>query len=457
MSTEPAPRSWRDTLAAYGHPRVRAILFLGFSTGLALPMVLMTHYARLRQAGIDRTTIGMFGLVGLMYSLKFFWSPLVDRLRLPVIGSLGRRRSWLLLSQFGVAIGLINMGLFDPADGPTHTALLAVLTAFAAATQDIAVDAYRIEAVGIELQGMMIAAWQLGYKLALICAQAGALAAAAAFGWTTSYLMMAACLSVGMVTVLFIAEPEVAVDRSTQEQEARVVAFLERAAHWPARFRDAGAWIIGAIVCPLTDFIARLGWRTFLFAAALVVTYRWNYTTMGMAANTFYLDLGFTLNQIVAVSKTYGIVMTITGGFIGGLLVARFGIPRSLLTGLLLVSGANLFYAYIADIKPGVWWFAGAVSMDNIGDGIAGVAFIAYMSSLVNRAYTATQFALLGMLWSLPSKLLASQWGRIVDAFGYRPFFVYTALIGLPSLLLILWLLRRPPAPTPAAASSART
>lgn len=457
MATDAPRRTWRETLAAYAHPRVRAMLFLGFSTGLAFPLVLMTLYARLRQAGIDRTTIGMFSLVGLMYSVKFFWSPLVDRLRLPLLGALGRRRSWMLLAQAGVAAGLVAMAFYDPALGPAHMALLAVLTAFAGATQDIVIDAYRIEAVGKDLQGSMVASWQLGYQLALICAQAGALTIAASFGWTAAYLAMATLLGVGMVAALAIDEPEVRVDGGTREQEARVVQFLERAAHWPARFRDAGAWLIGAIVCPVTDFFARYGLRTALLIAALIVTYRLNYMTMGVAANTFYLDLGFSLTQIALVSKTYGLVMTMAGGLLGGLLVARFGIPRTLLVGFVLLTLGNLFYAYIAGIHPGLWWLSAAVSVDNVGNGIAGVAFIAYMSSLTNPAYTATQFALFGMLWSLPAKSLASQWGRIVDAFGYRPFFVYTALIGLPSLLLVLWLMRQLPARPPASASPAKT
>ena len=457
MTTEPAKRTWRDTLGAYAHPRVRAILFLGFSTGLALPMVLMTLYARLRQAGIDRTTIGMFGLVGLTYSLKFFWSPIVDRARLPLLGRLGRRRSWMLLAQLGVMVGLAAMGLYDLGNGAAELAWLALFTAFFGATQDIVVDAYRIEAVALEVQGSMAAAYQIGYSFALICAQAGALTAAATFGWTTAYLLIAACVIVGIATVALIDEPEVRFDRATMAMEERVVQFLERAAHWPARFRDAGAWVIGAVVCPVADFFTRHGLRIAVLTALLVVTYRLNYMTMGMAANTYYLDLGFTLKEIAAVSKTFGLIVTMTGGIVGGLLVARIGIPRSLLAGIALLTAANLFYAYIAEIHPDVWWFAAAVSLDNIGNGIAGVAFIAYMSSLTNPVYTATQFALFGMLWSLPAKLLGSQWGRIVDAFGYRPFFVYTALIGLPSLLLVLWLMRQPPARSPAAASSVRT
>jgi PAT family beta-lactamase induction signal transducer AmpG len=425
------------------------MLFLGFSAGLPFPLVLTTLSARLRQAGIDRTTIGYFSLVGLAYSLKYFWSPIVDRMPLPFLQRLGRRRSWMLLAQCGVACGLVMMALGDPAVDAVHIAWLAVFTAFAAATQDIAVDAYRIEAAGREWQGAMAATYQIGYQLALICAGAGALTAAAGYGWSTAYLVMAACVAVGIVTTLVIAEPATLIDRSTLAQEARVTAFLQRSAHWPAPLRHAVAWLIGAVVCPFVDFFARNGLRVGVPILLLIVTYRLNYMTMGVAANTFYLDLGFTLTQIALVSKVYGVLMTLTGALLAGVLIRRYGIPKTLLVGWVLLTIANLLYAYIAGISPGIEWLAAVVSVDNVANGIAGTAFIAYMSSLTNTAYTATQYALFGTLWSLPAKSLASQWGTIVDAWGYTPFFIYCAAIGLPALVLIIWLIRKPVATVP--------
>lgn len=436
-------RAWRQSFAVYAQPRVIAMLFLGFSSGLPFPLVLTTLSARLRQAGIDRTTIGYFSLVGLAYSLKYFWAPVVDRMPLPLLGRLGRRRSWMLLAQCGLAAGLVAMALADPAPDAVRFALLAVATAFAAATQDIAVDAYRIEAVGNELQGAMAATYQVGYQLALICAGAGALTAAAGYGWTFAYLLMAACVSIGIVTTLVIAEPDSRIDRSTLAQEARVVAFLERSAHWPAMLRHIAAWLLGAVVCPFVDFFARNGLRAALPILLLIMTYRLNYTTMGVAANTFYLDLGFTLTQIALVSKVYGVLMTLTGALAAGLLIKHYGIPKTLLIGWVLLTIANLSYAYIAGIAPGVGWLATVVSIDNVANGIAGTAFIAYMSSLTNAAYTATQYALFGTLWSLPAKAIASQWGTIVDAWGYGPFFACTAAIGLPALVLVIWAMRR--------------
>jgi len=442
-----APRVWRDSLGVYANPRVAAMLFLGFSSGLPFPLVLTTLSARLRLAGIDRTTIGYFSLVGLAYSLKYFWAPLVDRVRLPLLGRLGRRRSWMLLAQCGIAAGLVAMAIADPASDAAHFALLAVATAFASATQDIAVDAWRIEAADNESQGAMAAAYQTGYQLALITAGAGALTAAAGLGWTAAYYVMAACVLVGIATTLVIREPDARIDRATLAQEARVITFLERSAHWPAALRNGVAWLIGAVVCPFVDFFVRNGLKAGIPILLLIATYRLNYTTMGVAANTYYLDLGFTLPEIALVSKVYGVLMTLGGALLAGILIKRFGIARTLLVGWILLTIANLAYAYIANISPGIAWLATVVSIDNVANGIAGTAFIAYMSSLTNTAYTATQYALFGTLWSLPAKAIASQWGSIVDAWGYGPFFVYTAVIGLPALLLVLWAIRREPAP----------
>ncbi|HLW73633.1 MAG TPA: MFS transporter [Gammaproteobacteria bacterium] len=437
-------RRWRDALAAYAHPKVRGMLFLGYSSGLPFLMVLIILAARLKQSGIDRSTIGYFSWVGLAYSLKFFWSPFVDRLHLPLLERLGRRRSWMLLSQCGVMAGLAMMAFADPAASPVHMAFYAVFTAFFAATQDIAVDAYRIEATGTEMQGAMAAAYQTGYSSALISTKAGALFTAAALGWTAAYCLTAVLMLVGVVTTLLIAEPEATVDRGTLAREQRVIDFLEGSRHWPEPLRQATAWLIGAVVCPFMDFFARNGWKVALPILMLIVLYRLSYMSMGVMANPFYLDLHFTLAQIGWVTGVYGQVVTLCGAFIAGALVLRWGTMRSMLTGLVLLTGANLLYAYVAGVHPGLGWFATVITADNIGNGIAGTAFIAYMSSLTSRAYTATQYALFGSLWSVPTKFLAGFSGSVVDAVGYGPFFVITALLSLPALLLIVWMLRRP-------------
>ncbi|WDS35530.1 MFS transporter [Pseudoxanthomonas sp.] len=438
-----ALRQWWQSFDVYANPRVRAMLFLGFSSGLPFALVLTTLSARLRQAGIDRTTIGYFSLVGLAYSLKYFWSPVVDRLPLPGLARLGRRRSWMLLAQVCIVIGLLAMAFADPGVDAQQVAWLAVFTAFASATQDIAVDAYRIEAAQTDTQGAMAAAYQTGYQLALICTGAGALTLAAELGWKASYAVMAACALVGLVTTLVIAEPDVGKAAAVRPPEPLVDRFERWAAGWPRPLRILLSWCIGAVVCPFVDFFTRMGWKTALPILALVVTYRLNYTTMGVAANTFYLDIGFTLEQIALVSKVYGILMTIVGAFLAGVLIRRYGVPRTLLIGLVLLSCANLVYAHIASIHPGIAWLATAVSADNVANGIAGTAFIAFMSSLTSANYTATQYALFGTLWSLPAKSIASQWGKIVDAWGYPAFFIYTAAIGGLALPLVLWLIWR--------------
>ncbi|GAC1631119.1 MAG: MFS transporter [Nevskia sp.] len=506
--TEAAASGWRAKLAAYAHPSVRTMLFLGFASGLPFPLVLTTLSARLRQAGIDRTTIGLFSLVGLAYSLKFFWSPVVDRIPLPGLSPLGQRRSWMLAGQLGVIAGLVAMALHDPAAGALQMAWLAVFTAFCAATQDIAVDAYRIESSTLEWQGMAVAAYQVGYQVALICGGAGALIAASGYGWGAAYLAMAACMAIGPLTTLLVREPVAGSERQAAFEPLRLQATIARldprrlilaimataltaAVLWSglaaarqstalieaafgailvvellmlatlrvAAFRPVLEWLTASVVLPLVDFFERNGRRSAIAILLLVLTYRLNYTTMGVAANTFYLDLGYTLDQIAVVSKVYGILMTLAGALAAGLLVRRIGMLPTMLLGLLLLSAANLFYGYMASVSAqgplGTEWLAAAVSLDNVGNGIAGTAFIAYMSSLTSSAFTATQYALFGTLWSLPAKTIASQWGAIVDRFGYPPFFVYTALIALPALIMILWFMRQPVAPRPAISGSA--
>lgn len=484
---------FRQRFASYAHPAVRRMVFLGFASGLPFPLVLMTLSARLRQAGIDRTMIGTFSLVGLAYSLKFFWSPVVDRLRPPGLGLLGQRRSWMLLAQIGVVTGIILMAFNDPARDPSGMALLAVFTAFCGATQDIVIDAYRIESTDASLQGATAASYQVGYQLALICGGAGALVAASGHGWTWSYLAMAGCMLVAPITCLLIPEPAALLDRGVKVDPAliqttiaqmrpsslvtaMVFTFVVGAGlHYalPAKESstviDASVGVVlffevllllilriallrpvlerltESVVLPLTDFIQRFGRRLAIPMLLLIVTYRLNYMTMGVAANTFYLDMGYTLDQIALVSKVYGVILTLTGALLAGWLVKRMGALRTMLLGLVLLTLANLFYGHIAAMTarpPLLAWLAGGISLDNVANGIAGTAFIAWMSSLTSKNYTATQYALFGTLWSLPAKSIASQWGRIVDAIGYPAFYIYTAAIGLPSLLLILWLLR---------------
>lgn len=444
ISAVPA-RDWRSSLRVYSNPRVVGMLFLGFSAGLPFLLVFSTLSAWLTQAGVSRTTIGYFSWVGVTYSVKFFWSPIVDRMRIPVLTQmLGRRRSWMLLAQIGIASGLLMMAHTDPAQDLQRTAVLAVFIAFCAATQDISIDAYRIEAVQRDLQGAMAATYQLGYRLALIVAGAGALFMAAGYGWHTAYLAMAIMVGVGALAVLVIAEPKTHTDRQTQMQEQRVVAFLEGSAHWPAPLQRLVAWLIGAVVCPFVDFFARNGIKSALFILLFVSVYRITDIAMGVMANPFYLDMGFTLAQIASVAKVFGVIMTMIGAIVGGVLVARYGMLRALITGSLLVMFANFVFSFIAGTHPSLVGLAVAISVDNLGSGIAGSAFIAYLSSLTNTAYTATQYALFSSIWALPGKLIGGFSGAVVDSVGYPLFFTYTALLCIPGLLLARQLMQRP-------------
>lgn len=421
------------------------MLFLGFSAGLPFLLVFSTLSAWLAQANIERATIGMLSWVGITYSVKFFWAPVVDRLRLPLLhGLLGRRRSWMLLAQVGLAAGLAGLALHDPATQLQTMVWCALLVAFSSATQDIAIDAWRIESVDASMQGSMAAAYQLGYRIALIVAGAGALYLAAEGGWRLAYLTMAALVGVGALTTFLIAEPAQRITQGTRQQEARVLQFIEARAHWPQLLRDIGAWFTAAVVCPFVDFFQRNGWKLGALILCFVGLFRLTDITMGVMANPFYLNLGFTLKQIAAIAKGYGVIMTILGAFLGGLAVARWGSLKALVIGGVLVIVSNLCFAGLAiHGTPSIAGLTLVISADNLASGFAGAAFIAYLSGLTNTAYTATQYALFSSLFTLPGKLLGGASGYVVDQIGFVGFFFYTSALGLPALWILLRLNRQ--------------
>ncbi|MDQ1243622.1 MAG: transporter, family, beta-lactamase induction signal transducer AmpG [Pseudomonadota bacterium] len=437
-------RGWADAVLAYRNPQVAAMLFLGFSAGLPFMLVFSTLSAWLREVGIERATIGMLSWVGIIYSIKFFWAPVVDRLRLPLLHRLlGRRRSWMLLAQAGIAIGLFNMAHLNPVGHLGAMAALALLVAFSSATQDVAIDAWRIEAVPQSMQGVMAAAYQLGYRIAIMVASAGALWIAADFGWTAAYTAMAVMVGVGIVTTLLIPEPQPRVAQQTLAQEQRVIDWLERKAHWPATMQQAGSWFVGAVVCPFVDFFTRYGKRLAVLMLAFIASYRLTDFTMGVMANPFYLDVGYTLKEIAAVAKGYGVIMSILGTILGGVAVARLGTVRSLVLGSLLVIGSNLLFMTLAfQDDPNLVGLAVVISADNLAMGVAGTALIAYLSSLTSASYTATQYALFSSMYALPGKLLMGTSGFVVDAVGYPWFFVYTSSLGIPALVMLYFLSR---------------
>jgi MFS transporter, PAT family, beta-lactamase induction signal transducer AmpG len=438
-------RGWWDAILIYRQPTVLSMLFLGFSAGLPFVLVFQTLSAWLRQSGIERTTIGMLAWVGIVFSIKFLWSPVVDRLALPVLDRmLGRRRGWMLVAQIGIAIGLLNIAMSDPKVSVLHVALCALFVAFCSATQDIAIDAWRIESAPPEQQGAMAAAYQLGYRIAIMVASAGALWIAADFGWNISYTTMAALVGIGIVTTLLVKEPERRAPQESFEREQRVIDWVQHRAHWPRPLRSAGAWFFGAVVSPVIDFFSRFGLGLGLLIFAFIGSYRLTDYAMGVMANPFYLDMGFTLKQVAAIVKGYGLAMTIAGIFIGGAAVAKLGRTKSLVLGSLLVMGSNLSFATFASLgQPSVPGLALIISIDNLALGVHGTALIAFMSGLTNAKYTATQYAVLSSLYALPGKVLMGTSGIVVDAIDYPLFFLYTATLSVPGLLLLYWLSRR--------------
>jgi PAT family beta-lactamase induction signal transducer AmpG len=434
-------RSWREAVAVYRHPRVIATLFMGFSAGLPLLLVFGTLSAWLREEGVDRSTIGHISWVATLYALKFAWAPLVDRFPVPLLTpALGQRRGWMLLAQAGIIVGLLLMATNDPTRSLGLLVIAALLVAFSSATQDIAIDAWRIESVQVELQGAMAATYQMGYRIGMILAGAGALYLAEYLSWSQSYTIMALGMGVGVLTVLLVPEPVHRVDRETWRQEERVVRFIESSAHLSDRWRQIGAWIIGAVVCPFTEFFSRNG-KLALLILAFIGVFRLSDITMGVMANTFYIDMGYSKEEIASVTKVFGLVMTMVGAALGGVLVARFGIMRMLLTAAVMVAGTNLIFAWLATQEADVALLALVISADNLSGGLAGSVFIAYLSSLANRAYTATQYALFSSLMLLPAKFLGGFSGDIVDATDYVFFFTYAAILGLPAILLVLALM----------------
>ncbi len=452
MSRGPRPRdaggltNWRKTLAVYRQRNVVSMLFLGFSSGLPFLLVFSTLSVWLRQAGIERSTIGMLAWVGFAYSFKFVWSPVVDRVRLPILHRLlGRRRSWMLLAQIGVACGLIRLAATEPASGVGSIALAALFVAFCSATQDIAMDAWRIESAPTEVQGAMAATYSVGYRVAMIAASAGALTVASGFGWRTSYSAMAMLMAIGILTTLLVREPQVAT-RDQEEREARAVEWLEGRAHWPGSLQKAGEWFIGAVLCPLTDFFSRYGGRFAVACLAFIGLYQLTEFTMGSMANPFYIDHHYSLDQIALVVKVYGFSLSIVGVFLGGVMVARLGLARSLAAGMVLAISSNLSYSLLATTHTATLLGLGAVNgLDNLALSVQGVSLIAFLSSLTSPKYTATQYALFSSFYALPGKLLEGTSGFVVERIGYPHFFLYTASLSIPGLLLLAWLWRRLP------------
>ena len=426
-SSDAASFSWLASWRIYAQPASLRMLFLGFAAGLPLLLVLGTLSFRLREAGIDRSTIGYLSWVGLAYAFKWVWAPLVDRLPIPYFTMrLGRRRSWLLLAQVMVILGLVGMAISDPRQTLGPVVWCALLVAVGSATQDIALDAFRIESAEPSHQAALAASYQTGYRLAMIWAGAGVLWVAAWVqgdnsagyiqeAWQTAYMVMAASMAVGLFTVLISKEP--------------VPAALPPA-------RNVREWLQGALVEPFADFIKRYHWQAVLILS-LIAVYRISDVVMGIMANPFYVDMGYTKAEVATVTKVYGVLMTLLGAFVGGVMALRWGVMRILMLGAILSALSNLLFAWLSGHGHDVQALILVVSADNLSSGIASAAFIAYLSSLTNIQYSATQYALLSSMMLLLPKFIAGFSGDFVNAHGYADFFNATALLGMPVLILV--------------------
>jgi len=421
-------RSWLASLKVYRDRRILAIFCMGFSSGLPLLLVFGTLSFWLSEAGVSRTAIGLFVLVGVSYSFKFLWSPFIDRLPIPILTRrLGRRRSWAIAIQLPLMAAIFGLGSTDPATHLGTTACLAVIVAFLSASQDIVIDAYRIELLKPEEQGAGAAATQWGYRLGTLAASTGAFNAAYLGGWHFAYTIMAALMLVGVISVLMTREPAVA-------------ASLLPAAGARSRGDRLRIWLRQSVIDPFADFMQRRGWLAIL---CFIVLYKLGEAMAGAMSSPLYQELGFSKVDVGDLGKLVGLTATLSGVAAGGLAVARLGIMRALLLGGVLQMLSNLLYIALLSSGRSNPMLALSIFGENFTGGMASAAFVAYLSSLCSAAFTATQYALFSSLAAVPARVLAAPSGWLVDHIDWGPFFLLATVICLPSLVLLLWLDRR--------------
>ncbi|MGV6808794.1 MAG: AmpG family muropeptide MFS transporter [bacterium] len=509
--TDNSSTSWMSSSRAFLHPRVITMLFLGLSAGIPILLIFSSLGLWLREAGVERSAVTFFSWAALGYSFKFVWAPLIDKLPVPVLSKrLGRRRAWILLSQLSIIAAILWMALTDPAAGEfslTLMAMAAVLLGFSSATQDIVIDAYRIESAKKELQAMMSATYIAGYRVGMLVAGAGALYLASLFGtdkdaysysaWMWTYVIMAAVMLIGVATTLIIPEPQINREKndeySNRDHLGFLLLFVVAIAGFIATFffsaeltenlktaltsvvyngnlasfmieslrlmiAAAIAFMIAMLmarsglvnqqmvhntyVSPLSDFFSRYGLKTAIILLALIGTYRISDIVLGVISNVFYQDLGFSKEEIATVVKTFGLFMTLAGGFLGGILAVRYGVMRILFVGAVLTVITNLLFIGLAQTGYNLTWLYLVISADNLTAGLASAAFIAFLSSLTNIKFTAIQYAIFSSLMTLLPKIIGGYSGSMVDSVGYIYFFLFASIIGLPVLFLV-WLANR--------------
>ncbi len=429
-NTEVPKRPW----SWYLQEKIVVIFFLGFSGGLPFPLVYATLTYWLNESGIEKSTISAFAWIGFAYAFKFLWSPFVDRLHLPLLtNALGRRRAWLLLSQILITVSLVVLSSIDPAQAIAAFALVAIAVAVSSATQDMAIDAYRIECAPDEMQGLLAASYQYGYRIAMIVGGAGALYMADFMSWTIAYQAMALCMGVGIVTTLLSREPPVPEGVDVDER-----IFKDGFVHW----------FVKSVVGPFADFFRRYGWFA-LTMLLFIALYRISDYVLGILANPFYDDIGFTKSQVASVAKLYGLWIALVGIAGGGVAIVKLGPAKSLILSATLIAVTNLFFVYLASVGPDLIALTVTISFDNFAQGFSGTVFIAYLSSLTNVSFTATQYALFSSLSVFVGKLIAGFSGHVQELLGYEGFFLYAAATGIPSIILAIIVVRYTPRPRP--------
>lgn len=416
MSEIQSYKGWQGIKRAFGTPSAATMLFFGFGCGLPFLLIVGgTLSTWLRDIGLALSLIGVLSFASFFYVLKFLWAPLLDRYALPF---LGRRRGWLFASQFLLMLGLLAMANTDPSAHLSTLIAFVALAAFAGATQDILVDAYRIEIVELHAQGALAATYTLGYRIGLILGGAMALYFAELFGWKMTYTIMALLMLLPLTATLLSREPT---SRVTIRKVSLAEAFIE----------------------PFREFFTRNGVLLALAFLVFVGLYKFPDQMIGVLAGPFYLDSGYTKADIATVSKLYGVWLGIGGAFLGGICIAAFDIRRLLVVAAVAVAVSNLAFLLMAQNPSQLWAFFAAITADNVAQGFAGTVLVAFMSGLTNQNYTATQFALLVSLANLPGKFVGGFSGFIVEQSSYSTFFLISAMSIFPALLLLAWLWKR--------------
>jgi len=447
--------SWLAAAAVYRNPRVIAILFLGFSSGLPLALTGQTLSLWLKDEGLSLTAIGLFAAVGTPYALKFLWAPLMDKARIPGLTRLlGRRRSWLIVTQFSLIAATLALGFSGPAANIGVTAMLAVAVAFASASQDIVVDAYRVEILEEHQFAAGAAAIVFGYRVGMLVSGAGALYLASAFAWPLVYAAMAVLVLVGVATVLLNPEPTMRETSESIVREEEVRAWLAERPHLSGPLSAALAGLYIAVVCPFAEFMARPAWVAILL---FVIFYKFGDSLAGVMTFPFLDDIGFTKIDIANVAKVFGFAATLAGLALGGALMAGLGLYKSLWICGVLQLVSNLMFAVQAMVGADITFLALTIGLENLAGGMGTAVFVAYLSSLCNVAYTATQYALLSSFMVVARTWLSSSGGALAEWLDWIGFFLLTTGAAVPGLVLLWWLGRAGMAVRPGRQTDARS